>query len=90
VDAIGSLVAGTERAQATVDAAAQQIAQADLPTAAAPDVVNPDPSRNVDVADQLTTMIVAADMHHITTAALRSALSMYSDSVDMLSSSDPS
>ena len=87
VDAINSLVGATQRAQATFDGAAQQIAGADLPTAATPDLVSPDPSRNVDVADQLVTMMVAADMHHITTAALRSALSMYSDSVDMLSTS---
>jgi hypothetical protein len=91
VDAISSLVAGTQRAQATLDAAAQQIAQADLPTSAAPaDVMNPQPSTNVDVADQLTTMMVAADMHQITTAALRSALAMYATSVDMLSTPDPS
>jgi hypothetical protein len=90
VDAISSLVAGTQRAQATVDAAAQQIAQADLPTSVPTDVMNPQPSRNVDVADQLTTMMVAADMHQITTAALRSALALYSTSVDMIASSDRS
>jgi len=90
VDGISSLVAGTQRAQATVDAAAQQIAQADLPTSVPTDVMNPQPSRNVDVADQLTTMMVAADMHQITTAALRSALALYSTSVDMIASSDRS
>ena len=90
MDAISSLVAGTQRAQATVDAAAQQIAQADLPTSVPTDVMNPQPSRNVDVADQLTTMMVAADMHQITTAALRSALALYSTSVDMIASSDRS
>jgi hypothetical protein len=93
VDAISSLVAGTQRAQATVDAAAQQIAQADLPTAGVPDPTNPVApmplaATNVDVAEQLTTMMVATDMHQITTAALRSALALYSTSVDMLSTSD--
>ena len=93
VDAINALVGGAQRAQATVDAAAQQLAAADLPTAPVPDATSPaapDPSTNVDVAQQLTTMMVAADMHHATTAALRAAMSMYSASVDMLASSQRS
>jgi len=91
MDAINSLVAGSQRAQATVDAAAQQIATADLPTARNPDPtspVSPSPpmSTDVDVAGQLVTMAVAADMQHVTTAALRSAFSLYRDSIELLRS----
>jgi flagellar basal body rod protein FlgC len=87
VDAVSSLLAGRERAQATFDVAAERLARADLPTVANPDPTAPDapdPSTNVDPAEQLVTMIVAADMHHATTAALRSALSMYRTYVEML------
>ena len=89
MDAINSLVGGAQRAQATVDAAAQQIAAADLPTAENPDPTNPahpipPGSHDVDVADQLTTMMVAADMHHVTTAALRAAFATYRDSLALL------
>jgi hypothetical protein len=89
MDAINSLVGGAQRAQATVDAAAQQIAAADLPTPKNPDPTNPfSPApaavHDVDVAGQLTTMMVAADMHHVTTAALRAAFSMYRDSLALL------
>ena len=41
MDAINSLVGGMRRAQATFDAAAQQLAAADLPTATNPDPTNP-------------------------------------------------
>jgi hypothetical protein len=89
MDAINSLVAGSQRAQATFDAAAGQLAAADLPTTADPDPTNPvDPvpphAGDVDVADQLVTMTVAADLHHVTTAALRSAVSLYRDSLDLI------
>jgi hypothetical protein len=94
MDAINSLAGGARNAQVAVDAAAQKIAAADLPTAAHPDPTNPAPtnsngpapatSGDVDVADQLVTMTVAADMHHVTTAAMRSAFSMYRDSLDLL------
>ncbi len=89
MDAINSLGAGMHRSQVAFDGAAQQLAGADLPTAANPDPTNPVSPRpaaqNVDVADQLVTMTVAADMHHITAAALRSAFSMYQDSLDLVS-----
>ena len=87
MDAINALMAGAQRVQATFDNAAQQLAGADLPTAAAPDVTNPiapDPSTNVDVAEQLTTMMIAGDQHLATTAALKSALDLYKQSVDLL------
>jgi hypothetical protein len=89
MDAINSLVGGARRAQATFDAAAEQLAAADLPTAKVPDPTNPaspSPPVNpgVDVAGQLVTMTVAADMHHVTTAALRSAFSLYRDSIDLI------
>ncbi len=88
MDAINSLVGGMHRTQATFDGAAQQLAAADLPTASSPDPTNPispaPPANNVDVADQLVTMAVAADMHHVTAAALRSAFSMYRDSLDLI------
>jgi len=89
MDAINSLVGGARQAQATFDAAAEQVAAADLPTAANPDPTNPahpSPPVNpeVDVAGQLVTMTVAADMHHITTAALRAAFSLYRDSIDLI------
>ena len=89
MDAINSLIGGTRRAQAAFDAAAQGVAAADLPTAAQPDPTNPvapalPRTADVDVADQLVAMTVAADMHHVTAAALRSAFSMYQDSLDLI------
>lgn len=89
MDAINSLVAGQRREQAIVDAAAQQLARADLPTKAEPDIAEPAApypggTGDVDVADQLVTMTVAADMHHVTTAALRAAMSLYQDSLDLI------
>jgi hypothetical protein len=86
VDAINSLRAGTARAH--FDAAAEQLAHADLPTETRPDVtspVAPDPTGNVDVAEQMVAMMIAADMHHVTSAALRAALTTYKSSVEMLS-----
>jgi hypothetical protein len=86
VDAINSLVASTQRAQVMFDAAAARLASADLPTAAAPDATNPvvpDPSTNVDVAEQLITMMVAVDAHHASTAALRGAIEMYQASLEL-------
>jgi hypothetical protein len=47
-------------------------------------------SHDVDVAGQLVTMTIAADVHHVTTAALRSAVSLYRDSLDLLRSKPPS
>jgi hypothetical protein len=88
MDAINSLVAGMHRSQVAFDGAAQHLAGADLPTASNPDPTNPfspaPPVHGVDVADQLVTMTVAADMHHVTAAALRSAFSMYQDSLDLI------
>ena len=86
VDAINSLVASSHRAQVIFDAAAARLASADLPTAAAPDPMNPgtpDPSTDIDVADQLITMMLAADVHHASTAALRGALEMYQASLEL-------
>ena len=89
MDAINALLGGLNRVQTTFSGAAQQIAADGLPTTANPDPTNPvhpDPSvaTDVDVAQQLTTMMVAADAHHLTTVALRAALSMYRDSLDLL------
>ena len=87
MDAINSLTASTQRAQAAFDNAAERLAAADLPTAATPDVtdpVAPDPSTNVDVAEQMTMIMVAGDQHLATTAALKSALELYKQSVDLL------
>ena len=75
MDAINSLVAGMQRSQVAFDGAAQQLAGADLPTASNPDPTNPfnpvPQVHEIDVADQLVTMTVAADMQHVTIAALR-------------------
>jgi hypothetical protein len=89
MDAINGLVGGLHQQQATFDAAAEQLAAADLPTANTPDPTNPahpSPPVNpeIDVAGQLVTMTVAADMHHITSAALRSAFSLYRDSIELI------
>ncbi len=87
VDAISALTSAAQRVQATFDNAAQQLAAADLPTEAQPDVtapVAPDPSTNVDVAEQMTTMMVAGDAHQATTAALKAALELYKSSIDLL------
>jgi hypothetical protein len=88
MDAIDNLVAGSRRAQAIFDSAAQRLAAADLPTTENPDPTNPtSPApriQNVDVVEQLTAMTVAVDMHHVTTAALRSAFSLYRESIDLI------
>ena len=87
MDAISSLAGSLQRAQAMFDDSAVRLASADLPTAAAPDITSPsapDPTNNVDVAQQLTTMMVAADAHHLSAAAMRVALSMYQDSVQLV------
>jgi flagellar basal body rod protein FlgC len=86
VDAINSLVASTQRAQVMFDAAAERIASADLPTTAVPDPANPvapQPSTDVDVAEQMITMMVAVDAHHASTAARRGALEMYQASLEL-------
>ncbi len=88
MDAINALIGGAQQARAAVDAAAQQIAASDLPTASAPDVTSPAAPKtlnDVDVAEQLTTMMVEADAHHVTTAALRQVLDTYQDTLDLLS-----
>jgi hypothetical protein len=88
MDAINSLAAGARAAEAVFDTAAQQVAAADLPTTANRSRTNPvaRPPRagDGDLVGQLVTMKVAADMHHVTTAALRSAFSLYRDSIDLL------
>jgi hypothetical protein len=93
MDAINSLVAGARQVRATFDTAAQQVASADLPTEKNPDPTNPvspsPPNTDVDVADQLVLMTLAADMHHITSAALRSAFSLYHDSIDLIRPEHP-
>ena len=89
MDAISALVSGLDAQQAVVNGAAQQIAAADLPTSANPDPTNPAhpdvraAGGGVDVADQLTTLMVAADAHHLTTAALRAALEVYQDATNI-------
>ena len=47
-------------------------------------IPSPPANQEVDVAGQLVTMKVAADMHHVTSAALRSAFSLYRDSIDLI------
>jgi hypothetical protein len=89
MDAINSLAAGARAAEAVFDTAAQQVAAADLPTTANPSPTNPPASTppragDGDLVGQLVTMKVAADLHHVTTAALRSAFSLYRDSIDLL------
>ncbi len=89
MDAINSLAGGFRGEQVAADNAAQQIASADLPTAATPGPTSqlapkPPAQPGVDVAGQLVTMTVAVDMQHVTTAALRSAFGMYRDSLDLL------
>jgi hypothetical protein len=91
MDAINSLIGATRNAQATFDAAAQEIARADLPTAANPAPTNPVapnplPGGDVDVAGQLVTMTSSAALHHVTAAALRSAFSLYQDSLELIRS----
>jgi hypothetical protein len=88
MDAISSLRAGMMQAQAQVNGAAQQLAGAGLPSPIVPQAVpgptgSAAPSNYVDVARQLTTLMVGADAHHITTAAMRVALSTYQDAADV-------
>lgn len=93
MDAIDNLVSSSQRAQAIFDNAAQRLATADLPTARNPyptSPASPAPrSQDVDVAEQLTAMNVAVDMNHVTTAALRSAFSLYRDSIDLIRPQPP-
>jgi hypothetical protein len=88
MDAINSLAAGARAAEAVFDTVAQQVAAADLPTTANPSPTNPVAAApragDGDLVGQLVTMKVAADTHHVTTAALRSAFSLYHDSIDLL------
>ncbi len=87
-DAIGALRAGLQRAQATVDAAAARIAADGTTTApSVPDPIASVPAAvltGVDVAQQLTTLVAAADLHAVTTAAWRAAMATYRSSLEML------
>jgi hypothetical protein len=93
MDAISSLGAAARFDQAVFDGAAAKLAAADLPRATRPNVAHPDPTDPAapspprdggDVVGQIVTMNVAVDMHHVTTAALRSAFTLYRDSIDLL------
>jgi hypothetical protein len=89
MDAIDSLVGAARRAESVADAAAQRLATTDLPTIRNPDPTNPvapaaPETHDIDGAGQLVTMRLAADVHHVTTAALRSAFSLYRDSIELL------
>jgi hypothetical protein len=89
MDAINSLTAGSLRAEAAFDAAAQQVAKAGLPVATTPGPGSPSApatsaSTDGDLVGQIVTMNLAANVHHVTTAALRSAFSLYRDSIDLL------
>jgi len=89
MDAINSLTVGSLRAEATFDAAAQQVAGAELPTTATPGPTSPVAGAPAAVSDgdlvgQIVTMNLAANVHHVTTAALRSAFSLYRDSIDLI------
>jgi hypothetical protein len=85
MDPIDALAAGARRARATVDAAAERIAAAGLPSTPPPDAPPPAaPVHDVDVAEQLTVVMAAAGHHHATNAALRAALATYRSSVDLL------
>jgi hypothetical protein len=82
MDGVSALVIGMQRSEATLDYAARRTASDDLPTAtsSAPGVTNnPSATTDVDVADQLTTMMVAADSHHLSATAIKVALSTYQD-----------
>jgi len=86
---MSNLTAGARRAQEVVNRAAQELAAADLPSARKPDPTDPvapgaPRTHDVDVADQLVTMNLAADAHHATTAALRTALTIYNESLELL------
>jgi len=86
VDAINALVVGTQDAQFLFDRAASKIAATDLPESQPPPPNAPlsaVPNFGIDPAELLTTMMVAADTHHITTAALRVALDVYQDSTEV-------
>jgi hypothetical protein len=92
--AISALSQSLAQTQASFNAAAAQIAKEGLPSGTPSAIVpNPaDPSApgsptahfGVDPAEQLTTMMIAADSHHVTATAMKVALSTYQDSVDML------
>ncbi len=92
MDAISSLGAGLSAAQMRVNGAAQQLASGDTPSAIVPNAADPSapgsPTAHfgVDPAEQLTTLMMAADAHHVTATAMRVALSAYQDSVGMLTS----
>ncbi|MGQ0824156.1 MAG: hypothetical protein ACT4OX_03825 [Actinomycetota bacterium] len=86
--AIDALLAGAARARASFDTAAVAVSGADLPrtpdpdTTATPDATPVTPG--IDVAEQLTTMMVASQVHAANTAAMRAAVSTYRAAVDLL------
>jgi hypothetical protein len=92
MDALSALGMSLQQVQAMADTSASRIASAGLPSAIVPDVTSgatagpatPSLSNNVDVAQQLTTMMASADSHHLSAAVMRVALSMYQDSVQLV------
>ncbi len=91
MDGISALSAGAAVSRADFQVAALKLALGDLPTetigpgSQAPSSFVASPPSGIDVAEQLTTVIVSAGVHRATTAAMRSMLSMYQASADMVS-----
>jgi len=92
MDSIDSLQASARRAHATMDAAAARIAESGLPMAppAADPAVPVAPGDNgVDVAEQITTLMVASQAHRASMAAMRSVLDTYRVVMDLVEGPPP-
>ena len=91
--AMDSLIMSAARVREQFNAAAVRLSTAGLPRAPeegapAPAPDTPPDMGDVDVAEQLVTMMVSQQMHRATTVALRAAMSMYRDSIELVRPAD--
>jgi hypothetical protein len=89
MDPISSLLAGAARARETFNDAAVKLSGADLPREPEPGApeLGPDSfptTATVDVAEQLTTMMVSSHVHAANIAAMRAAIDTYRAAIDIV------
>ena len=89
MDPISSLLAGAARARETFNDAAVKLSGADLPREPEPGAPEPGPdsfptTATVDVAEQLTTMMVSSHVHAANIAAMRAAIDTYRAAIDIV------
>ena len=84
---IDALAASAARARVTFDAAARRLADATFTPVATDPTAAPASSHaapDVDVADQMVTMMLASGVHQATIAALRSAMASYKATLELV------